>query len=72
MFGNQFDLITVKSMFKKLYILLILGSALACKAAPGRPAIKLPGSNDLHPDEQQSVVCKTSCRTDIRLQLQKG
>lgn len=57
MFGNRFDLITVKDMFKKLYILLILGTALACKAAPGRPPVPA-GPGDLHPDEQQSVVLK--------------
>ena len=35
-------------MFKKLYILLLLGSALACKAAPKfqAPVINNPG--DLH------------------------
>src|SRR6187402_1391609 len=57
MFGNRFDLITVKNMFKKLYILLILGTALACKAAPGRSP-QTAGPGDLHPDEQQSVVLK--------------
>ncbi|MCJ8210846.1 carboxy terminal-processing peptidase [Mucilaginibacter sp. RS28] len=44
-------------MFKKLYIVLILGAALACKGAPKTP----PGpvtAGDLHPDEQQSVVVK--------------
>ncbi|MES2275127.1 MAG: carboxy terminal-processing peptidase [Bacteroidota bacterium] len=45
-------------MFKKIYILLILGSALACKAAPSKP-VKVAGSNDIQPDEQQAVVCKT-------------
>jgi len=44
-------------MFKKVYILLLLGAALACKASPAHP-IKVAGSNDLQPDEQQSVVCK--------------
>ncbi len=45
-------------MFKKLYILIALGGALACKAAPGhhQPATNNPG--DLHPDEQQSVVTR--------------
>ena len=45
-------------MFKKLYILLVLGAALACKAAPSHPVIKVAGSNDLQPDAQQTVVCK--------------
>lgn len=44
-------------MFKKLYILLLLGAALACKASPKTP-IKVVGSNDLQPDAQQSIVCK--------------
>jgi hypothetical protein len=52
MFSIHTDLKTVKDMFKKLYIVLILGSALACKAAPPK-AIKVPGSNDIQPDEQQ-------------------
>lgn len=45
-------------MFKKLYLLLVLGLALACKATPAKQ-IKVPGSNDIQPDEQQSIVCKT-------------
>ncbi len=46
-------------MFKKLYILLLLGAALACKASPSNHAvIKVAGSNDLQPDAQQSVVCQ--------------
>lgn len=46
-------------MFKKLYILLVLGAALACQAAPSNhPLKKVAGSNDLQPDAQQSVVCK--------------
>ncbi|PTQ99876.1 S41A family C-terminal processing peptidase-1 [Mucilaginibacter yixingensis] len=52
------DLKTTKDMFKKLYVILILGSALACKAAPAK-MISVPGSNDVQPDEQQSVVCRT-------------
>jgi len=45
-------------MFKKLYLALVLGAALACHAAPAKP-IKVAGSNDIQPDEQQSVVCRT-------------
>jgi carboxyl-terminal processing protease len=46
-------------MFKKLYILLVLGAALACQAAPSNhPLKKVAGSNDLQPDAQQSVVCQ--------------
>ncbi|MDN5284465.1 MAG: tail-specific protease [Mucilaginibacter sp.] len=44
-------------MFKKLYLMLVLAAALACKASPSKP-IKVTGSNDLQPDEQQSLVCK--------------
>lgn len=48
-------------MFKKLYFLLVLGAALACKASPSpanHPMKKVAGSNDLQPDAQQSVVCQ--------------
>ena len=45
-------------MFKKLYILLLLGAALACKASPSHQITKVAGSNDLQPDAQQSVVCQ--------------
>ncbi|MGZ3820661.1 MAG: carboxy terminal-processing peptidase [Mucilaginibacter sp.] len=45
-------------MFKKLYILLVLGAALACNASPSHPITKVPGSNDLQPDAQQNTVCK--------------
>jgi carboxyl-terminal processing protease len=51
------ELNTVKEMFKKFYMLLVLGAAIACKAAP-TPPIKVPGSNDLQPDEKQSIVSK--------------
>ncbi|MDR6941782.1 carboxy terminal-processing peptidase [Mucilaginibacter pocheonensis] len=44
-------------MFKKVYLVLVLAAALACKASPSKP-VKVPGSTDLQPDEQQSVVCK--------------
>ncbi len=57
MFYTNPDLTTVKDMFKKVYLLLVLGAALACKASPSKP-VKVAGSNDLQPDEQQSVVCK--------------
>ena len=57
MFYTTPDLIRVKDMFKKVYLVLVLAAALACKASPSKP-IKVPGSTDLQPDEQQSVVCK--------------
>lgn len=58
MFYVNPDLKTVKNMFKKLYLLLVVAAALACKASPSKQ-IKVDGSNDLQPDAQQSVVCKT-------------
>jgi carboxyl-terminal processing protease len=58
MFYCNSDLKRIKDMFKKLYILLVLGAALACKASPSHPIIKVAGSNDLQPDAQQSIVCQ--------------
>jgi len=52
------ELKTVKDMFKRIYLMLVIGVALACHAAAHK-AIKVPGSNDLQPDEQESIVCKT-------------
>ncbi|MBS1503113.1 MAG: PDZ domain-containing protein, partial [Bacteroidetes bacterium] len=52
------DLKTAKNMFKKLYFLLVLGAALACKASPKHP-VNVAGSNDLQPDPQESIVCQT-------------
>lgn len=58
MLDIHLDLKTTKDMFKNIYIALFLGSALACHAAS--PKMKhVPGSNDIQPDEQQVVVCKT-------------
>ena len=45
-------------MFKRLFLLLVLGTALACHAKPAK-FIKVAGSNDITPDQQQSIVCKT-------------
>jgi len=44
-------------MVKKIYMLFVLGATLACTAAPRQP-IKVPGSNDITPDERQSVVVR--------------
>jgi len=52
------DLKKVKDMFKKLYVLLLIGAALACKASPDRPLTKVDGSNNLQPDAQQATVCR--------------
>jgi carboxyl-terminal processing protease len=53
------DLKTVKDMFKRFYLVMVLSAALACHATAPKKIIKVPGSNDLQPDEQQSIVCKT-------------
>ena len=53
------DLKKVKEMFKKVYLFLVLGAALACKAAPAKP-IKVVGSNDLQPDVRQELAAKTA------------
>ena len=45
-------------MFKRLCLLLVLGTALACHAKPAK-FIKVAGSNDITPDQQHSIVCKT-------------
>lgn len=52
------ELTLVKDMFKRFYFVLAVGAALACHATPA-PIIKVPGSNNLEPTEQQSLVCKT-------------
>lgn len=57
MFGLEINLILIKNMFKKLYMMAILGASVACQATPGEP-IKVAGSKNLEPDEQQSIVCK--------------
>lgn len=51
------DLKTVKDMLKKLYLVLVLGAALACHAAPPKH-IKVAGSKDIQPADEQSIVCK--------------
>ena len=56
MFSPKIDVNSVKDMFKKIYMLLILGATLACTAAPRKPMVKVQGSNDITPDERQSVV----------------
>ncbi|MEO6633785.1 MAG: S41 family peptidase, partial [Mucilaginibacter sp.] len=45
-------------MFKKVYLVLVLGATLACSAKPAQ-IIKVDGVKNIQPDEQQSVVCKT-------------
>ncbi|MVN21321.1 tail-specific protease [Mucilaginibacter sp. HMF7410] len=57
MFGIEINLMFIKNMFKKLYMMAILGASVACHATPGQP-IKVAGSKNLEPDEQQAIVCK--------------
>src|SRR3569833_1052946 len=52
------ELKQVKDMFKKFYLVLVVGATLACSAKPAK-TIKVDGSKNLQPDEQQSVVVKT-------------
>ncbi len=52
------DLNKVKDMLKRFYTVLVLGAALACNAAPSKP-IKVEGSTNIEPTEQQSTVCRT-------------
>jgi carboxyl-terminal processing protease len=51
------DFKTAKDMFKRFYFVLALGAALACNAAPSKP-VKVDGSLNLQPTEQQSTVVK--------------
>ncbi|HEX3386539.1 MAG TPA: PDZ domain-containing protein, partial [Mucilaginibacter sp.] len=44
-------------MLKKIYLFVLLGAALACKASP-KLADTVAGSNNIQPDLQQTVVCK--------------
>lgn len=44
-------------MVKKIYMFLVVGAALACQASTSKP-VKVDGSNNLQPDQQQSVVAK--------------
>jgi carboxyl-terminal processing protease len=55
MFYFNPDLKTVKDMIKKFYLMLALAAALACKATPPKP-VKVIGSNDIQPSEQQGIV----------------
>ncbi|UEG53663.1 carboxy terminal-processing peptidase [Mucilaginibacter daejeonensis] len=44
-------------MFKRSYMFLVVGAALACQAATS-PSKVVDGSNNLQPDQQQSLVLK--------------
>lgn len=58
MLDNLPDLKKVKDMFKKVYLLLVLGAALACKAAPPKHTVAVLNADDIKPDPQQGVVAK--------------
>lgn len=58
MFYKIPDLKSVKDMFKKFYLVLVVGATLACSAKPAKP-IRVDGSNNIQPDEKQAIVCKT-------------
>jgi len=45
-------------MFKQFYIVLALGTVLACHASASKP-VKVSGSSNLEPTPQQSIVCTT-------------
>ncbi len=45
-------------MFKKVYMFLVLGTALACQASTSGPAVRVDGSGNLQPDQQQNLVAK--------------
>ncbi len=51
------DLKTIKEMFKRSYMFLVVGAALACQAATS-PSKVVDGSTNLQPDQQQSLVLK--------------
>jgi len=51
------ELKSVKEMIKKIYTVLVVGAALACQASTSTP-VKVDGSANLQPDQQQSVVAK--------------
>lgn len=55
MFYFNPDLKTVKDMIKRFYLVLVLGAALACRATPPKP-VRVIGSNDIQPTEQQGIV----------------
>ena len=52
------ELNKVKNMFKRFYFVLVLGASLACNATASKP-LKVDGSNNLQPTEQQSTVLRT-------------
>src|ERR1700748_2625529 len=70
MFYFNPDLNTVKNMLKRIYLLLVLAAALACKATPPKP-IKVIGSSDIHPDTKQSIVCQTVAKFISELNYKK-
>jgi carboxyl-terminal processing protease len=55
---SAIQLKTAKEMFKKLYAFLVLGATLACQASTPPDPIRVEGSANLQPDQQQSLVVK--------------
>jgi carboxyl-terminal processing protease len=51
------DLKTIKEMFKRLYMFLVMGTALACQASTSTSG-NVDGSTNLQPDQVQSQVAK--------------
>jgi carboxyl-terminal processing protease len=51
------ELKTIKEMFKRFYVFLVMGATLACQASTSKPA-KVDGSANLQPDQQQSIVAR--------------
>lgn len=52
------ELSKVKDMLKRFYFVLVLGASIACTANASKP-VRVDGSNNLQPTEQQSTVLKT-------------
>jgi carboxyl-terminal processing protease len=56
-YKKAIDLKTIKEMFKRLYMFLVMGTALACQASTSTPG-NVDGSTNLQPDQVQSQVAK--------------
>lgn len=57
MISAQTQLKKIKDMLKKLFLALTIAVSVACSATPRLP-IDVPGSNNLKPDAQQSLIVK--------------
>ena len=63
MFDLKFNLTTVKDMFKRIYVLLILGAALACNAAPAGSGNEID-LGSLHLEDGLGKAVKTPKKVD--------